>query len=166
MRRTILLLAMLAALVAVSGVAWAATTIRCPNDPRDIGGDTCWGTDGDDIVIGTLGRDVINAGFGDDVVWAGPGSDFIFSGESDYWFGEDENHGGPGDDYVVGQLDSEEHFGGRGDDHFVDYKSGKNPDVFRCGPGRDEVTYNKRLDRVADDCEVLHPVREGMVTPN
>jgi hypothetical protein len=38
MRRTILLIgAMLAALVVVSGVAWAATTIRCPNDSQGIG---------------------------------------------------------------------------------------------------------------------------------
>jgi hypothetical protein len=34
MRRAVLLVgAMLAALVAVSGVAWALTTIRCPHDP-------------------------------------------------------------------------------------------------------------------------------------
>ena len=65
----------------------------------------------------------------------------------------------------MGNLDSEKHFGGPGDDSFVDYKSGKNPDVFRCGAGRDEVTYNKGLDRVADDCEVLHPASKGTIQP-
>jgi Ca2+-binding RTX toxin-like protein len=165
MRRTILLLgAMLTVSVVVSGVAWAATTIRCPNDPIDIGGGTCWGTEGDDVLIGTDGRDEINASSGDDLVRAGPGPDLITNGESDYWFGEDENHGGRGADYIVGQLNSEKHFGGRGDDVLVDYKSGKNPDVFRCGPGNDHVYYNKRLDRVAGDCDVLHPASKDMLT--
>src|SRR5215208_8236150 len=165
MRRTILLLgAMLAALVVGSGVAWAATTIRCPNDPLDVGGGTCWGTEADDVVIGTDGRDRISAGYDDDIVRVGP--DLITSYEDDYWFGEDENHGGPGADYIVGQLDSEKHFGGRGDDTIVDYKSGKNLDVIRCGSGRDDVTYNKGLDRVAADCEVLHPASKDMVTQN
>jgi hypothetical protein len=36
-------------------------------------------------------------------------------------------------------------------------KSGKTPDVFRCGPGRLKVHHNKGLDKVADDCEVLRP---------
>lgn len=167
MRGTILLLgSMLAALVVVSGVAWAATTIHCPNDPLHIGGGTCWGTKGDDVLMGTDGRDEINAAFGDDLVRAGPGPDFISNGESDYSFGEDKNRGERGDDYIVGQLDSEKHFGGRGDDSIVDYKSAKNLDVIRCGSGRDDVTYNKGLDRVAADCEVLHPARKDMVTQN
>jgi hypothetical protein len=80
-------------------------------------------------------------------------------------FGEDENHGGAGADFILGQLDSEKHFGGRGDDTIVDHKSGKNPDVFSCGAGRDEVSYKKGLDRVADDCEVLHPASKGTIQP-
>jgi hypothetical protein len=51
---------------------------------------------------------------------------------------------------------------GGGNDILVDfnYKArNKNPDYFRCGPGRDEVSNNKGLDRVADDCEVLHAAR-------
>jgi hypothetical protein len=34
----------------------------------------------------------------------------------------------------------------------------------RRGKGRDEVLYNKGLDRVADDCEVLDPASKDMVT--
>jgi Ca2+-binding RTX toxin-like protein len=163
-RRTILLLgAMLAALVVLSTAAWAASIIRCPNDPLDIGGGTCWGTRGDDVIIGTSQKDEINGDRGADLILAGGGADLITNGESDYWFGEDKNHGGRGADYIVGQLASEKHFGGRGDDHIVDYKSGKNPDVILCGAGRDEVTYNKGLDRVAADCEVLRPVSKRMV---
>ena len=68
----------------VSGVAWAATTIQYPNNPCDIGGGTCWGTEADEILVGTGGRNEINPGFGDDLVRAGPGPDFILSGEDDY----------------------------------------------------------------------------------
>jgi Ca2+-binding RTX toxin-like protein len=166
MRRTILLLlgAMLAAPIAFSAAAWATTTILCPNDPQGIGGGTCWGTRGADVIIGTSRKDEINGDRGADLILAGGGADLITNGESDYWFGKDKNHGGRGADYIVGQLVSEKHFGGRGDDHIVDYKSGKNPDVIRCGAGRDEVTYNKGLDRIADDCEILHPVSKGMET--
>ena len=54
MRRTALLLgATLAALFAVSGVAWALTTLQCPSDPYGIGDGTCYGTNGDDLVGGT-----------------------------------------------------------------------------------------------------------------
>jgi hypothetical protein len=96
---------------------------------------------------------------------SGPGRDHISNGEDDVNFGEDENHGGPGADFILGGLDSEKHFGRRGDDTIVDWKSGKHPDVFRCGAGRDEVFYNKGLDRVADDCEVLHPASKGTIQP-
>ena len=116
------------------------------------------------MIIGTSQKDEINGDRGADLILAGGGADLITNGESDYWFGKDKNHGGRGADYIVGQLVSEKHFGGRGDDHIVDYKSGKNPDVIRCGAGRDEVTYNEGLDRVADDCEKLRPVSKGMVT--
>jgi hypothetical protein len=164
MRRARLLLATLAALVvgmvALAGVAWAAN-IQCPNDPRGNTG-TCWGTQKADIIIGTSQKDFIDAQRGADLVRAGRGADHIAG--DDYWLGEDENHGGSGADHIVGNFDSEKHFGGRGDDLLVDEKSGKNPDVFRCGAGRDEVIYNKGLDRVADDCEVLSPASKRSIS--
>jgi len=143
---------------ALAGVAWAVTTIHCPNDPQGDTG-TCWGTQKADVIIGTSHKDMIDGQRGADIVRAGRGADHILS--DDYWLGEDENHGGPGADEISGSYDAEKHFGGRGDDSIGDYKSDedreKERDVFRCGAGRDEVTYNKGLDRVADDCEVLHP---------
>jgi hypothetical protein len=146
----------------LAGVAWAAN-IQCPNDPQDIGGGICWGTQKADVIIGTSQEDFIDAQRGADLVRAGRGADRIAG--DDYWLGEDENHGGPGADHIVGNLDSEKHFGGRGDDLLVDEKSGKNPDVFRCGAGRDEVTYNKGLDRVADDCEVSRAASKDSIYP-
>jgi Ca2+-binding RTX toxin-like protein len=166
MRRTTLLLgAMLAALVVVSGVAWAAN-IQCQK------GNTghCLGTQKADVIIGTSQKDIIDGQGGADLIRAGRGADYILG--DDYWFGEDENHGGPGADHIVGNFDPEKHFGGRGDDLLVDEKSDDDPeeesDVFNCGPGHDEVFYNEGLDRVADDCEVLHPwppASKGTVTP-
>ena len=144
---------------ALAGVAWAAN-IQCPKGSSG----TCWGTQKADVIIGTNQKDFIDAQRGADLVRAGRGADRIAG--DDYWLGRDENHGGPGADHIVGNLDSEKHFGGRGDDLLVDEKSGKNPDVFRCGAGRDEVTYNKGLDRVADDCEVLIPASKDMVSEN
>ena len=73
---------MLAALVVVSGVAGAATIIQCPNDPRDIGGGTCWGTEADDVLIGTDGgtkSTPVSARTS-----SRPGPDHISSGDSDY----------------------------------------------------------------------------------
>ena len=104
-------------------------------------------------------------GVGPDTVYGGPGDDKIDDGESDYWSGEDENHGGPGNDYIWGNLMSEKHFGGRGDDQIGDYKSSKRPDTFHCGPGYDRVVDNKGLDKVADDCEELLPAGPENVTP-
>ena len=40
-------------------------------------------------------NDDLNGGVGPDTVYGGPGDDKIDDGESDYWSGEDENHGGP-----------------------------------------------------------------------
>jgi hypothetical protein len=145
-------LALLLMATALAGVAWAAN-IQCPKGTTG----TCWGTQKADIIVRTSQEDFIDAQRGADLVRAGRGADRIAG--DDYWLGEDENHGGPGADHIVGNLDSEKHFGGRGDDIIGDYKSGKNPDVFHCGAGRDEVYYNKRLDRVADDCEKLIPSR-------
>ena len=140
---------------ALAGVAWAAN-IQCPNDPQGNTG-TCWGTQKADVIIRTSHKDLIYGDRGADLVRAGRGADHIAG--DDIWLGEDENHGGPGADHIVGNWDSEKHFGERGDDLLVDEKSGKNPDVFRCGPGVDEVYYNRALDRVADDCEKLIPSR-------
>jgi hypothetical protein len=115
MRRAALLVgAMLAALVALSGVAWALTTVYC-SDPANRSYGYCWGTDGDDEVIGRNKADHIFAGYGNDVVRAGKGADYI-EGGIDLRRGKDVNYGGPGDDIVEGHQDAERHYGGGGDD--------------------------------------------------
>jgi len=187
MRRTTLLAtlgAMLAALVVVGGVAWAAQNfIQCPNSGGAFG--YCDGTDGNDVMKGTPGDDSMRADLGKDtlygykgadrlygnegrdVVYGGPGDDDLGSGCDGIWCGRDEHHGGPGDDHIVGNPASEKHFGGRGDDEIADYESNeivgydssKYPDVIRCGPGHDWVFFDRGIDKVADDCEKLTPVK-------
>jgi Ca2+-binding RTX toxin-like protein len=163
---------------ALAGVAWAANVIHCPNSN---GYPTCLGTGKNDLMYGTNkadsiagghrgadtlygrgGDDDLIGGVGPDKVYGGPGDDYISNGDSDFPFGRDENHGGRGNDHIVGNLSPEKHFGGRGNDRLVDHNyraRDKNPDVFRCGPGTDEVYYHKGLDKVADDCELLYPAR-------
>jgi hypothetical protein len=158
---------------ALAGVAWAANVIHCPNSS---GYPTCVGTGKNDLMYGTNKADSIGGGHrgadalygrgGDDVeliggvgpdkVHGGPGDDRITNQESDYPFGRDANYGGPGNDSIIGNISPEHHYGGRGDDYIADHQaSNRNPDVFRCGPGRDEAYFNKGLDKVANDCEIL-----------
>jgi hypothetical protein len=98
MRRTAPLVgAMLAALVAVSAVAWAVTTVYCSN-PKNVEGGTCHGTVGDDYIIGTDKREEIAANTGDDVVRGGRGTDEINTdyADSSIDYGNDVIYGGPG----------------------------------------------------------------------
>ena len=167
---------------ALAGVAWAANVIHCPNGPGE--SHSCRDTAADDKVLGTPQKDHIATFDGDDTVYAYKGDDFIegdkgddtyYGGRGDDYLGadcdldsycgEDEKHGGPGADHIVGNLRSEHHFGGRGNDLLVDPDSGRYPDVFRCGTGRDRVIYNKGLDKVAEDCEILEPYPKRYWTP-
>jgi hypothetical protein len=103
MRKTALLVGtMLTALLALSGVAWALTTIDCA-EPGHGPGRLCWGTDGNELIIGTDSVDRISSERGDDVVRAGRGADWISTGDSDWhrgdsdWHrGNDANYGGRG----------------------------------------------------------------------
>jgi hypothetical protein len=160
-RMALLLGAMLAALVAVSGVAWAVTTIYC-SDPQNIKWGRCNGTSGDDYIIGTDKGEEIASNTGDDVVRGGRGADEINTDYADSGidYGNDVSYGGPGDDSIGGSPEADRHYGGGGDDDLADYYSG-GPDVFRCGDGYDVVSYNPGVDRVAADCEKLDPAPYG-----
>src|SRR5215208_4570822 len=134
---------------ALAGAAWAANVIQCPNDRSEYL--TCEGTAKNDVMYGTDKADLIGGGRrGADTLYGRGGNDEL-GGD----VGPDKVYGGTGDDTIVGQLMSEKHYGGRGSDTIADYKSGKRPDTFRCGPGYDYVLYNKGLDKVAGDCEDL-----------
>jgi Ca2+-binding RTX toxin-like protein len=83
MKRTALLLAVLAAaLVAASGVALAATFGGTNNDERLVGtryADTIKARGGNDVVLGLGGNDAIRGDDGNDRLSGGPGNDRIVS---------------------------------------------------------------------------------------
>jgi Ca2+-binding RTX toxin-like protein len=162
MRRMALLLgAMLAALVALRGVAWA-TTIYCPNDPRDYNTNpwACYGTPWRNEMIGTDHDDDIYIGEGNDVSYGGAGNDRIWNdSEIEDRDGKDVYYGGPGKDRLFCSLDAERYYGGSGDDLIEDEYRNGDPDYIKCGRGVDTVYYNEGLDTVEADCEVLNPPR-------
>lgn len=74
-RTTLLVVAVLVALVAVGGVALAETLNGGPGDNRLIGSngrDQIDGGGGDDFINGLRSRDVLNGGAGNDTIIAGP----------------------------------------------------------------------------------------------
>jgi len=73
-RGTLLLVAMMVALLTVSGVA-LAVRINGTNGP-----DRLIGTNGQDQLIGMGGNDYIDGGYGSDRLVGGPGVDTIFDG--------------------------------------------------------------------------------------
>jgi Ca2+-binding RTX toxin-like protein len=115
MRRkaTLLIAAMLVAVVAVGGIALAETLDGGPGDNRLIGSngrDQIDGNGGKDFIKGLRSRDTLNGGAGDDTIIAGP---------------KDE-----------AALDTV--FGGRGDDVIDVRNRPAAKDVVDCGAGRDD----------------------------
>ena len=169
----LLLAAMAAALVAASGVAWAAV-IQCPASEFII----CWGTEKSDVIRGTDGYNNIAARGGNDTVNGGGGyADDISGGE-----GNDTLRGGPGTDYLVGQagndklygyagedyIDAREHGGsGTGLDRVVSGGEGNDEirandgqvDHISCGGGTDVVYFDQGIDRVSSTCEDQRPTQ-------
>jgi Ca2+-binding RTX toxin-like protein len=173
MRRAGLWLTVMGAtLILASGVALAAV-IQCVP-----GAASCDGTDQADQITGTDGPDVIFAEGGDDTVTAGAGNDqitgdgdlatndgkdTIFAGSGDDEFGafgrSDMLIGGPGNDTIHAVDSAPKGFdavrGEKGNDTIDAVDSVK--DNINCGGGTDQVTFDKRIDVVAADCERLDP---------
>ena len=151
MRRVILLLTLMAAmLILVSGVALAASRTG-DNGPNNIvgtnradtllgrgGHDLVNGLGGNDFVSGGAGHDELSGGFGDDVVSGGPKGDSL---HSDIWDGHSSGSGQHGNDFLIG---------GGGNDTI--YSAEGHRDTIVCGDGRDWVEADHR-DIVAADCE-------------
>lgn len=109
MRRTILLLTVMAtALVVASGVALAAI-INCP-----AGGNPCLGTADADVMNGTTGDDDMHGLRGGDTLNAGAGFDQL-KGER----GEDALNGEADNDTLIGGGDRDTLDGGADDDTYV-----------------------------------------------
>ena len=143
MRRTVILLATVVALLLLAGgMALAATLLRGTH-----GGDSLNGTGGSDVIHGYGGNDTILGMAGNDMMFGGGGSGGMDSTpsapEGVEAPGQDVYFGGKGDD-TIASLADEVTETGRVRDHVRDY-------VF-CGGGSDTVYADER-DFVAGDCE-------------
>lgn len=175
-RRTILLLAAIAAtLVTCSGAALAVTVVNCGSLLQDPLTPLCEGTGRADDMRGRNAEDTILAYGGNDTVHANGADDHVEAG-----VGGDEVYGDAGRDTLAGGSDDDGLFGGKGADALKDYS---NPyadedelrggdgndslnardydynDTLVCGPGDDDIAYfdaNKFLlkhDTVSSSCE-------------
>jgi Ca2+-binding RTX toxin-like protein len=148
MRRTFLLLAVVAAVLTVaSGVALAKGFVGTPRGERIAGtpkADTINARGGKDEVRALQGADRINAGIGNDRVYGGRGNDNIQGGG-----GHDVVRAGQGDDKLRGGHDEDKLYGGLGKDVIETGRGFK--DLVDCGSGVD-TAYVDRKDRVVH-CE-------------
>ena len=105
MRRSILTLIAVAAIMAIPAAAGAqeTPTPTCNGIPA-----TLWGTTGDDTLIGTVRDDVIVGGDGNDHIQGLGGNDIICGGDGDDEIlgrsGDDTINGGPGNDNLNGEY--------------------------------------------------------------
>src|SRR5215217_7142125 len=146
MRRTIVLLAIIALTVLVaSGVALAVTKIGGP------GPDHLKGTNGADNLIGQGGNDTLLALAGNDDLIGGPGKDVVVGGKgSDNVLGSEGNDlvsDGPNREFSTDKLSA-----GGGTDVVGVFNDPAFKDIVTCAGGFDRVFADKK-DLVAPDCE-------------
>jgi len=135
--------ALLCALVLAAAPLAAASAERAPRctkrgTPR---ADVIFGTRGRDVLCGLGGRDVLIDFGGNDVLLGGAGDDTLSGGP-----GNDRLEGGPGNDRLEGAHGRDTLLGGPGDDRLFAYDGA--PDVVNGGPGVDDATADRTVDRV------------------
>jgi len=151
-RRSVLLLAVVAVvLVLASGVA-LARTINCDGG-RCLGtnnNDTMYGSSHRDTMYGLRGADLMRGNGRADSVNGDGGRDRLSGGR-----GDDTVNGGDADDVVAGNSGNDTLNAGNGDDRVeaVDEMS----DGITCGNGNNDVAvFDAGLDNVRE-CEIRHP---------
>jgi Ca2+-binding RTX toxin-like protein len=170
MRRVILLLTMMVAMLFVaSGIALAV------NKMGTNGPDTLKGTNGADNLLGNGGNDTLFALAGNDNLLGGTGKDEVLGGDERNpkggnknlvggtdndvvytGFGSDKAVGGTGNDLLVEEktrgLSTDTYSGDPGNDVFLVNNKPANKDIVACGSGFDRVLVDSK-DVVASDCE-------------
>ena len=140
-KRTVLLMALMAVGLLVAGGAALAATINCPGN--------CTGTNAPDRLIGSSnpqtmlglgGGDSISGYRGDDDVEGGAGNDAVYGGT-----GDDRVLGGTGNDYVEGDFGHDRINTGSGSDK-VAARDGYKDNII-CGQGNRDKVYKDRIDR-------------------
>jgi Ca2+-binding RTX toxin-like protein len=173
-RRALLILAStMLGVMMLSGIALAAT-ISCGAISSE---GHCYGTRRADTMTGNAernnmsgkrGGDEMSALKGPDAIWGGIGDDRMFAGPGSDYVGDNKGSnllsGGPGGDYLnayhppdskpAPAFNVDRIKGGPGGDS-IDATDGRK-DLVNCGPGRDSVYFDRRLDEV-ENCERLNP---------
>ena len=172
-RLSILLAIVVTAMVAITGVALAAT-VDC------ISGRLCIGTDGPDTLYGSSRHDNMDARQGNDVLYGHDGYDSMrgdardapdtstdgndrIAGGQNYdelygYGGNDRFLGRSGGDYIVAEESSEnegvDRVGGEEGNDWILARDGVE-DTIACGPGKYDTVFfdNGGIDTVADNCE-------------
>lgn len=140
MRRVLVLLAVVAALVVMAAGAVVAVNKSC------VGGD-CVGSREDDVLTGSANVDRIAAMEGNDAITGLAGSDEIYGDEGNDTI--DDN--GPAVDLDIIYADE-------GNDTINVYEAGTpGVDTVSCGPGTDRVFFNEDEDVIARNCEIKNP---------
>ncbi|HLL39094.1 MAG TPA: hypothetical protein VK357_05425 [Rubrobacteraceae bacterium] len=142
MRRTVVLLVMVAAMLALAGGTALTDTVGCT------GGD-CVGTRGADTISGTSNIDRIAGMEGNDQIQGEGGSDQIYSDEGNDTIFDDS-----------GSLDFDTIYGDEGNDTILVAEGNGSPagDTVDCGPGKkDKVTFDRDIDTIAKNCEIKKP---------
>lgn len=149
MKRSVLVLAIVGAVVVAVAGAALAQSISCP------GGGACGGTARNDTMRGGTGDDRMVGGGGDDRMFGGSGQDMV-KGKRD----SDTIEGGEDDDKVKGGSGRDTVKGGPGDDIVRGGTHGKTNDgardVLDCGGGTDTVYFVDGRDSVRN-CELENP---------
>jgi Ca2+-binding RTX toxin-like protein len=156
MRRTFLvLIVMLTALVAASGVALAVVRFGGPGNDTLIGtngDDRLGGHRGNDTLVGLDGVDLLIGGLGHDDIYGGPDRDFVVG-----WGGDDVLFGGDGRDEILGDAGADTMFGGDGSDTLIAWSFERKRDWLFCGSGTDHYSADK-IDYVSSTCEVKEAI--------
>jgi Ca2+-binding RTX toxin-like protein len=144
MRRAVVLLMVVAAMLAVAG-GIALATQNCT------GGGDCIGTREADAIIGSQDfPNRIAAMEGNDTINGGPLTDEIYGDE-----GNDTINSGA---IAIGVPDSDVIYGDEGNDTIDVRDNDSGPDTVNCGPGKkDKVSFDKSEDVIANNCEVMQP---------
>jgi Ca2+-binding RTX toxin-like protein len=150
LKKLVVVIAALSALLMVSGAVAATGEGTAPEQGEAIVAPSCHGrkativgSDGPDVLHGTPSRDVIWGGKGDDTIYGSLGNDLICGAAGNDLIhggrGNDDVDGGAGEDRVYGDLGDDKVLGGAGARDEV--SGGLGIDIANGGPGDEDVVH-------------------------
>jgi Ca2+-binding RTX toxin-like protein len=125
-------------------------------DAGDVGFQTIYGLDGNDLIQGDAQADTIFGGGGNDVISGGEGTDTLFGNDGDDIIYGDSGSNvvfGGGGNFIYGNSGDDRLYGGSDNDVLI---GGPGHDFFDCNEGADTVAdFDPKEDTANNNCEVL-----------